>query len=148
LRLPAAMVLILVALVCVACSGGDKEAGPSQSDACVAPTPFPDTSKLGKLPLDLWGTITLVEQKRGFVGAEAISELQIVELYPQMVRDLGDRDYVYLGGENEGFEAELAFSSPDGRLASFALRETDCKQHIRIRVLIENGTSNGNGGGS
>ena len=44
------------------------------------------------------------------MGAEAISEIQIVELFPQMVRDLSDAGYVYLGGENEGFEAELAFS--------------------------------------
>ena len=84
-----------------------------------------------------------MQTKRGFVGAQAISELQIVELYPQMVRDLGEAGYVYLGGENEGFEAELAFSSPKETFVSFALRETDCDEHILIRVLIEKGSSKG-----
>jgi hypothetical protein len=103
----------------------------------VDPTPATDTKKLGDLPLDLWGTVTLVETRRGFVGAEAISETQIVELYPQMVRDLNGAGYVYLGGENEGFEAELAFSTPKETFVSFALRETKCKEQIRIRALVE-----------
>jgi hypothetical protein len=139
--------LLLVLLAFGSACGGGDDAGPTQAEACVIPTPAADTSAIGKLPLDLWGTITLVQTKRGFVGAQAISELQIVELYPQMVRDLGDAGYVYLGGENEGFEAELAFSSPNETFVSFALRETDCNKHIRIRVLIEKGFSKGEGKG-
>lgn len=91
--------------------------------------------------------MTVVERKRGFVGAQAISEIQIVELFPQMVRLLGEKGYAYLGGENEGFEAELAFSDPKKNFVSFALRETDCPSQILIRVLIEKGRSSDKGGG-
>jgi hypothetical protein len=138
--------LLLVLLIFgAACGGSDDDPGPTQAEACIAPTPVADTSAIGKLPLDRWGTITLVQMKRGFVGAQAISEIQIVELYPQIVRDLGDAGYVSLGGENEGFEAELAFSAPNETFVSFALRETDCDEQILIRVLIEKGPSKGQG---
>ena len=141
-------VWLLVALLALgsACGGNEGDANPAGSEACVAPTPASDTSAIGKLPLDLWGTVMLVQTKRGFVGAQAISEMQIVELYPQIVRDLGEAGYVSLGGENEGFEAELAFSAPNGTFVSFALRETDCDEQILIRVLIEKGPSEGKGG--
>lgn len=146
MRTPAAWLLLVLLALGAACGGGDDDPGPTQAEACVAPTPAADTSAIGKLPLDLWGTVTLVQTKRGFVGAQAISEMQIVELYPQIVRDLGEAGYVSLGGENEGFEAELAFSAPNGTFVSFALRETECDEQILIRVLIEKGPSEGKGG--
>lgn len=145
MRTPAAWLLVAL-LAFGACGGGEKDAGSARAEACVAPTPVADTSAIGKLPLDRWGTITLVQTKRGFVGAQAISEIQIVELYPRIVRDLGDAGYVSLGGENEGFEAELAFSAPNETFVSFALRETECDEQILIRVLIEKGPSKGKGG--
>jgi hypothetical protein len=141
------LLLLSTAFTCVACGGDGGDDRRTQAEVCVAPTPVADTSKLGDLPLDSWGTVTLIETRRGFVGAQAISETQIVELFPQVVRELGDADYVYLGGENEGFEAELAFSTPDETFVSFALRETDCKEQILIRVLIEKGRSDGGKGG-
>jgi hypothetical protein len=146
LRTAAAWLLVALLALGPACGGGEGDAGPTQAEACAAPTPASDTSAIGKLPLDLWGTITLVQTKRGFVGAQAISEIQIVELYPQIVRDLGEAGYVSLGGENEGFEAELAFSAPNETFVSFALRETGCEEQILIRVLIEKGPSKGKGG--
>jgi hypothetical protein len=148
LRLSAAgkLVLLLVVGSLGACGGGDAD-GKTQAELCVEPTPVADASALGDLPIERWGTITLVETKRGFVGARAISEIQIVELFPEMVRDLGDEGYSYLGGENEGFEAELAFSTPQKNFVSFALRETDCKEQILIRVLVEKGPSEASGNG-
>ena len=146
MRSPAAW-LLLVLVAFGSCGGSDEGPGPTQAQACVAPTPVADTSSIGELPLESWGTVTLVQKKRGFVGAQAISEIQIVELYPQIVRDLGDAGYVSLGGENEGFEAELAFSAPNETFVSFALRETDCEEQILIRVLIEKGPTKGNGKG-
>ena len=131
-----------MALLLPACGGADGEdEARTQAEACVAPTPAADTSQLGDLPLSLWGTVTLVETRKGFVGAQAISEIQIVELFPQMVRDLGDAGYSYLGGENEGFEAELAFTTPSKDFVSFALRETDCDDQILIRTLVEKARS-------
>ena len=128
---------LFLASCALASCGGDEVEKPTQAELCIDPTPTTDVSQLGRLPLDKWGTITKVQTKTGFVGAEAISDLLIVELYPQIVRDLDAADYVYLGGENEGFEAELAFSDPKRNFVSFALRETDCKSQIRIRVLVE-----------
>lgn len=88
--------------------------------------------------MDEWGTITRVNRQQGFLGAKAVGDLQIVELYPEMVRRLMAEDYSFLGGENEGFEAELVFSRPRGQLVSFTLRE-GCDGHVEIRTLIEKG---------
>jgi hypothetical protein len=149
LRLSAASKLVsLIAILLPACGGGGGEdEARTQAEVCVAPTPAADISGLGDLPLSLWGTVTLVETRKGFVGAQAISETQIVELFPQMVRDLGDAGYSYLGGENEGFEAELAFTTPEKNFVSFALRETDCDEQVLIRALVEKTRPEGKGKG-
>ena len=140
-----------MALLLPACGGsGGEDETKTQAELCVEPTPAADTSRLAGLPLERWGTVTLVETRKGFVGAQAISEIQIVELFPQMIRDLSAEGYSYLGGENEGFEAELAFSTPEKNFVSFALRETDCDAQTLIRVLVEmagpEGAGEGKGG--
>lgn len=65
-----------------------------------------------------------------------ISETQIVELYPEIVRTLTGSGYTLLGGENEGFEAEMTFSNPKERLTTLTLREGPCDEVI-VRALVK-----------
>lgn len=80
--------------------------------------------------------MTRLEGRAEFVGAEVISTTQIVELYPDIVRTLTERGYVLLGGDNEGFEAEISFTDPRDNYVNLILRE-GCEEQVRIRVLIE-----------
>lgn len=41
-----------------------------------------------------------------------------------------------LGGDNEGFEAEISFTDPRDNYVNLILRE-GCEDQVRIRVLIE-----------
>src|SRR5688500_18201873 len=52
---------------------------------------------LQRLALERWGTLTEEERRAGFIGAEAISESEIVDLYPDIVETLEDDGYVFLG---------------------------------------------------
>lgn len=118
-----------------ACSGGSEGAGQPAPDCTptVGATKIaPDIEALG---LERWGTITKSEARAGFLGAAAVSEQEVVEIYPDMVRRLGTT-YTFLGGENEGFEAELSFADHEDRVVSFTLTEVACDR-VLIRVLIE-----------
>jgi hypothetical protein len=132
-RLPAAVLAATVALA--ACGGGGRDAaGPR---ACPTPVAAADTGSLPKrVPLERWGTITEVSERGGFVGAEAIGEGKIVELYPEMVRTMTGNGYSFLGGDNEGFEAELSFADGRRRLTTFTLRTDRCDRVI-VRTLVE-----------
>ncbi|MFP5298427.1 MAG: hypothetical protein ACLGHL_05535 [Actinomycetota bacterium] len=84
--------------------------------------------------------MTRLEERAGFAGAEIIATTQIVELYPDIVRTLTERGYVLLGGDNEGFEAEISFTDPKENYVNLILRE-GCGEQVRIRVLIEEKTA-------
>ena len=124
-------------LVFAACGG----AGPEEPAA----TPCPDvvaikvsTPVLEALGLERWSTVTEEERRAGFIGAEAISEEKIVDLYPDIVRTLEEDGYVFLGGDNEGFEAEISFKDEKSRHISFALRQHPCDQErIVLQVLVQ-----------
>ncbi len=96
-----------------------------------------DDSRLPKdVPLAAWGDVTKVEITRGFTTAEAIGTRKIVEIYPDIVRRLGAEGYGFVGGDNEGFEAELAFVGPQEENVFFVLRNGGCEQVV-IRVSVE-----------
>lgn len=90
---------------------------------------------LAALELGRWGTVTKAEARAGFLGAEVVSEQEVVEIYPDLVRRLSG-PYTFLGGENEGFEAELSFTDRKGRVLSFTLTEIACDR-VLFRVLVE-----------
>ena len=93
---------------------------------------------LERLSLERWGTVTEEERRAGFIGAEAISERAIVDLYPDIVQSLEDEGYVFLGGDNEGFEAEISFKDKGDRHISFALRQHPCAaDRIVMQVLVQ-----------
>jgi hypothetical protein len=93
---------------------------------------------LESLGLQRWGTVTEEERRAGFIGAEATSELKIVELYPDIVRRLSEDGYTLLGGDNEGFEAEISFKDRKDRHISFSLRQHACDaERVVMQVLVQ-----------
>ncbi|MBA2724862.1 MAG: hypothetical protein H0U53_02635 [Actinobacteria bacterium] len=118
-----------------ACSGGSEEAGAPVPDCTHAVRATRIPPDIEALALERWGTITKSEARAGFLGAVAVSEQQVVEIYPDMVRRLG-ASYTFLGGDNEGFEAELSFADSEDRVVSFTLTEVACDK-VLIRALFE-----------
>ena len=93
---------------------------------------------LKALQLQRWGVVLEEERRGGFVGAEAVSERSIPELYPDIVRSLQQDGYTFLGGDNEGFEAEISFKDEKGRHISFSLRQHPCDpRKVLMQVLVQ-----------
>jgi hypothetical protein len=143
-----ALSLFAAAMLFPACAGGSD---PSGTAACTRPEAVaePRLNKIpDDLPLDRWGTVIEVSERAGYVGAEAISQTQIVELYPVLSRHLMDNGYVTVSGENEGFEAEIFFQK--GRApGSLLLREGPCKGDVTVKLLfnVERAEAAGKKGG-
>lgn len=120
----------------VASCGGGASNSPRETADCSPPEAITQVpTEIAPLGLDRWGVVTKADSRAGFLGAEALSEEEVVEIYPDMVRRLSG-PYTFLGGENEGFEAELSFADRKGRVASFTLTEVPCDR-VLIRVLFE-----------
>lgn len=86
--------------------------------------------------LESFGTVTNVERRAGYKGAEFITEESVIELYPRIVRELSERGYTFVGGDNEGFEAELAFVDEKERNVSFSVRQGCGAQNV-VKVLVQ-----------
>jgi hypothetical protein len=130
-----AVTVFVLAFVLSSCGEG---ANPDAA-ACTQPKPA-STSQKAKLPRDLpldkWGEVTVVSFRAGYVGAEAITDTQIVELYPVLSRHLMKHGFVTVSGENEGFEAEIFFQKGKAP-GSFLLREGPCQGDVTIKLLFE-----------
>lgn len=130
-------VAALFPLLLVGCGSSNGDADPG-AEVCESPIPVgSDAALLKKFPLDEWGTIVVVEERAGYVGAEAVTDTLIVELYPEIVRTLTGLGYTLLGGDNEGFEAEISFRDPKENYVNLILRRGNCEDEVRIRALIE-----------
>ncbi len=86
------------------------------------------------LPLDQYGTVIQASKRQGFVGAHAITETTIVELYPKLSRLISEEGFQVISAENEGFEAEIFFTKGKNT-GSFLLREGPCKGQVTIKLL-------------
>jgi len=121
-----------VALAFSACGGSDGE----RPEACPAPTPLTDLALLpSDIPLDDWGVVEQLEVNDGFLGGRAVTETQIVELYPVMARATVEAGYEILSGDNEGFEAEIFFVRGKNTTGTYILREGPCADQVTIRLL-------------
>ena len=129
--------LVGVSLALGACGGAGTE------EPAAAPCPKVvaikvSTPVLDALGLERWGIVTEEERRAGFIGAEAISEDEIVDLYPDIVSALEEDGYVFLGGDNEGFEAEISFKDEKSRHISFSLRQHACDtERVVMQVLVQ-----------
>lgn len=121
-----------MALLLGACSGGENES----AEACPAPTPLGSLALLPKdIPLEEWGVVEELEVTKGFLQGRAISDTQIVELYPVMARATVAAGYEILSGDNEGFEAEIFFVRGKDTTGTYVLREGPCGDQVTIRLL-------------
>ena len=133
-------ILAVVAAALLTACGGDADGADGNAQdpkACATDDPVA-AEDLGLLPaglpLDEWGTVVKMSQRRGFVGAEAISDSTVAELYPEIARAVRDGDYVTISAENEGFEAEVFFQK--GRdTGTFLLRKGPCKGQVTIKLI-------------
>lgn len=118
-------------------SCGNERQGPAAPpEPCPTSAPVADTSLLPKdVPLDRFATITELEIKGGFLGAEATTDTSIVELFPPLARALLNSGYDILSSDNEGFEAEIFFGRGKKVTGTFLLREGPCKDQVTIRLL-------------
>lgn len=115
-----------------ACGGSEGK----RTQACPAPTPLDSLALLPPdIPLDEWGVVEELEVTEGFLSGRAISETQIVELYPVMARATVEAGYEILSGENEGFEAEIFFVRGKDTTGTYVLREGPCGDQVTIRLL-------------
>ncbi len=129
-----AVLVVAVVGLATACSGTDS-AAPRR---CPLPEPLADLSLLpGDIPLDEWGVVDQIEVEGGFLGARAVSETSVVELYPMMARATVDAGYNILSGDNEGFEAEIFFERGKGTTGTYRLREGPCAEQVTIKLLYE-----------
>jgi hypothetical protein len=133
-RLPAACVALL--LLVSGCGGdGDGDAAPTP---CATPVPVDDRD-LRLLPRDVplaeHGVVTEVQIRAGFLGAEAIGQTRIIELYPPLARSVLDAGYDIISSDNEGFEAEIFFARGKYITGAYRLREGPCKDEVTIRLL-------------
>jgi hypothetical protein len=127
--------LLASALLLAACGDGDPAAAPSP---CPSPVPV-DRRDLRLLPRDVplaeYGPVTEVEVEAGFIGAQAITETSIIELYPPLARAVLDEGYDIVSSENEGFEAEIFFARGKHITGAYRLREGPCKGDVTIKLL-------------
>ena len=125
--------LLMMAVLGVGGCGGSEQEAPR---ACPVPSPVEELGLLpADIPLDEWGVVDQLEVKEGFLAARAISETQIVELYPVIARATVDAGYEILSGDNEGFEAEIFFVRGERTTGNYILREGPCADQVTIRLL-------------
>ena len=118
-----------------AANGGGANA--QDPKACSTDNPVAEEKLTGLpegLPLEEWGTITRVDKSRGFIGAMAITEISIVELYPEITRAIQTNGYKQISGENEGFEAEVFFQKGTDT-GTFLLRKGPCEGQVTVRLI-------------
>lgn len=117
------------------CGNGAREPA-ARPEPCPSRAPVADLSLLPKdVPLQRFATITELEIKGGFLGAEATTDTSIVELFPPLARALLNSGYDILSSDNEGFEAEIFFGRGKDVTGTFLLREGPCKDEVTIRLL-------------
>lgn len=117
-----------------ACGGS----GASAPRVCPLPEQVEDLSLLPRdIPLDEWGVVDQIEVEGGFLGARAVTETSIVELYPVLARATVEAGYVILSGDNEGFEAEIFFEGDGATTGTYRLREGPCQDQVTIKLLYE-----------
>lgn len=83
--------------------------------------------------MDEWGVVDTIEVDAGFVGARAVTETSIVELYPVIAR--ATVGYEILSWDNGGFEAEIFFETGRDTTGTYRLREGPCEGQVTSRLL-------------
>ena len=128
--------LVTACLLLSACGSGGSGAGDGSSSPCPTPPVVIDTSELpSDLPVADLTDVVEIRVRKGFLAAQAVTNLSVVELYPQLSRALLDNGYDIISGDNEGFEAEIFFRRGRGTTGTYLLREGPCEGQVTLRLL-------------
>ncbi|MBC6445801.1 hypothetical protein [Actinokineospora xionganensis] len=123
-----------VALVAAGCSAG------SEGDAgCPAPTPAPpaETALLpAGLSFERVGTVTHVVSTQGHVTVRAVTTKPIDEVTVLIQDAVTAAGYRPAGMDNEGFEAEVFFTSGSYAAGQALVRRGDCEGRWDIDLVL------------
>ena len=117
-------------LALVACSSDDG----GLAQGCESPEAVADLSALPEgIALDEYGTVIRARTRNGFVGAQAVADEKVGQLYTPLLNLLKDGGYEIVGEDNEGFEAEIFFTR-NRNTGSLILRQGDCADATNITL--------------
>jgi len=88
------------------------------------------------LPTDVpfadFGEVVEIAEDDDFVNARAYSDGLIVEMDPQMQRELIAEKYQIVGHDNEGFEAEIFFARGSETVGTIQMRDGPCEGIVTL----------------
>ena len=86
------------------------------------------------VPFGEFGDVVELGVEDGFLRAVALSDGLIVEMDPEMQRQLGTAGYQIVGHDNEGFEAEIFFTRGADTVGTIQMREGPCDDQVILRL--------------
>lgn len=125
---------VALCLVLAGCS-----AGPGGDDTCPAPSPAPpaETALMpAGLSLDQVGTVTDVLSTDGHVTVRAVSTRHIDEVTVLIQDAVTAAGYRPAGMDNEGFEAEVFFTSGAYAAGQALVRQSGCAGRWDIELVL------------
>jgi hypothetical protein len=126
-------------IVLVACSDGGNADGADTAGACVPPNPAPQ-QETALIPEGLFfenvGTVTDVEKAGGHITMQAVSAIPIDELTVNIQDAVAAAGYRPAGMDNEGFEAEVFFTSGTLAAGQALVRRSDCEGWWDIELVL------------
>lgn len=123
-----------VALVAAGCS-----AGPEGDAGCPAPAPAPpaETALMpAGLSFERVGTVTHVVSTRGHLTVRAVTTKPIDEVTVLIQDAVTAAGYRPAGMDNEGFEAEVFFTSGTYAAGQALVRRSDCEGRWDIDLVL------------
>ncbi|SDI11354.1 hypothetical protein SAMN05192558_101579 [Actinokineospora alba] len=123
-----------VAIVAAGCS-----AGPGGDAGCPAPTPAPpaETALMpAGLSFERVGTVTHVVSTQGHVTVRAVTTKPIDEVTVLIQDAVTAAGYRPAGMDNEGFEAEVFFTSGSYAAGQALVRRGDCEGQWDIDLVL------------
>jgi hypothetical protein len=126
--------LLVLAVVSAACSGIDDTAA-----ACPAPTSAPaaETELMpAGLSFDEIGTVTEVLSSDGHITVRAVTDKHIDEVTVLIQDAVTAAGYRPAGMDNEGFEAEVFFTSGTYAAGQAVVRRAECEGRWNIDLVL------------
>lgn len=135
-RAVAATVVAVVSIVLAGCSAGS---GNDAAAACPDPTPAPraETALMPTgLSFDGIGTVTHVVSTDGHVTVQAVTSKPLDEVTVLIQDAVIAAGYRPAGMDNEGFEAEVFFTSGQYAAGQAIVRRADCEGQWDIDLVL------------
>jgi hypothetical protein len=126
-------VAVALLLVTAGCSDGNDKAG------CPSPTRAPESETAlmpDGLDFDGIGTVTHVVSTDGHVTVQAVSDKPLDEVTVLIQDAVTEAGYRPGGMDNEGFEAEVFFTSGDYAAGQALVRKGDCEGQWDIDLVL------------